>query len=213
MNDAPDNELNQTLRIGLTGGIASGKSAVSGLLAQMGATVIDTDVIARRIVEPGRPAFDDIVKRFGNEVLDDNGALDRRALRRRIFADPEERRALESITHPRIRDACWQEADNATGAYIVFVVPLLVGSDFERAVDRVLVVDCSPGLQLERLLARDGETVESARRILSAQSDRLARLAIADDVIINDSDLDELERRVARIHRHYLRLAGRAPDA
>jgi dephospho-CoA kinase len=213
MTDTSDSAPGHKLRIGLTGGIASGKTTVSDMLARLGATVIDTDVIARRIVEPGQPALRDIVERFGESVLDADGALDRRALRRRIFADPADRRALESITHPGIRDACWQEAERATGAYIVFVVPLLVGSDFQQAVDRVLVVDCSPGLQLERLLARDGETMESAQRILSAQSDRSARLAIADDVIINDGDYAELGRRVARIHRHYLRLAGHTRPA
>lgn len=200
------------LRIGLTGGIASGKTTVSNELAALGASVIDTDVIARQIVEPGQPALDEIAHRFGSSVISADGTLDRRALRERVFADASERHALEAITHPRIREACRQQAERATGPYIVFVVPLLVGSDFLGAVDRVLVVDCSPALQLERLVARDGETIESARRILSAQSDRSSRLAIADDVIINDGDLADLERRVRRLHRHYLRLAAAASE-
>lgn len=203
----------QKLRIGLTGGIASGKTTVSDSLGRLGASIVDTDVIARQVVEPGRPALQEIADRFGDAVIGADGTLDRRALRDRVFADAGERHALEAITHPRIREASLQAARDATGPYTVFVVPLLVGSDFRQFVDRVLVVDCSPALQLQRLMARDGETAESAERILSAQSDRASRLAIADDVIINDGDRGDLERRVRRLHRHYLKLAASAHPA
>lgn len=191
----------------LTGGIASGKSVVADMFAGLGVAVIDTDVIAREVVEPGRPALDEIRERFGEEIIDAAGRLDRRELRNRIFADPEVRLDLESILHPRIGAEALRQADEADGAYQLIVVPLLVGSQLLGFVDRVLVVDCDEETQIQRLLARDTETMEQARRILAAQSSREDRLAIADDVISNDGKLEETRDQVRSLHETYKSLA------
>lgn len=199
----------QPLRIGLTGGIASGKSTVANMFAELGVPIIDTDVIAREVVEPGQPALDEIRAEFGNEVFDADGQLDRNAMRKRIFSDKDARLRLEAILHPRIGEETRRRASAATGPYQVIVVPLLVGSPLAQFVDRVLVVDCDEEVQVQRLLARDAETVEQARRILSAQASRQARLAIADDVISNDRALDETRRQVRELDRTFRDLANR----
>ena len=194
-------------RIGLTGGIASGKTTVANLFAELGATVIDTDIIAREVVAPGQPALDEIAAAFGDRVLQPDGSLDRGALRARIFASEEDRRTLEAITHPRIRAEALRQADAAGGPYQLIVVPLLVQSPLRGSVDRVLVVDCPEKLQIERLVARDGESEVGARRILAAQSSRGERLAIADDIITNDGGLEDLREQVAALHEIYRSLA------
>jgi dephospho-CoA kinase len=196
-------------RVALTGGIASGKSAVADMFAELGVPIIDTDVIAREVVQPGQPSLDEIRNRFGDEVIDDAGKLDRHALRKMVFADENARLDLEAILHPRIGAETRRQADAAEGPYQVIVVPLLVGSPLAQFVDRILVVDCDEELQLQRLLARDTETVEQARRILSAQASREARLAIADDVINNDQGLDETRRQVRELDETFRHLADR----
>ena len=196
-------------RVALTGGIASGKSTVADMFAALGVPIIDTDVIARELVQPGQPALDEIRNRFGNEVIDDTGNLDRRALRNMVFADENARLDLEAILHPRIGAETRRQADAAEGPYQIIVVPLLVGSPLTQFVDRVLVIDCDEELQLQRLLARDTETVEQARRILSAQASREARLAIADDVISNNRGLDETQRQVRELDKTFRHLADR----
>lgn len=193
----------------MTGGIASGKSIVADMFAELGVPVIDTDSIARKVVEPGRPALDEIRKRFGEDIIDAAGNLDRRALRGLVFADPEARLELENILHPRIGDETRRQADIAGGAYQLIVVPLLVGSRLLEFVDRVLVVDCDEETQIKRLLARDAETTEQARRILAAQSSRAERLEIADDVIANSGSLDATREQVMVLHETYSRLAER----
>jgi len=193
----------------MTGGIASGKSIVADMFAELGVPVIDTDIIARKVVEPGRPALDEIRKRFGEDIIDAAGNLDRRALRGLVFADPEARLELENILHPRIGDETRRQADIAGGAYQLIVVPLLVGSRLLEFVDRVLVVDCDEETQIKRLLARDAETTEQARRILAAQSSRAERLEIADDVIANSGSLDATREQVMVLHETYSRLAER----
>lgn len=195
------------LRIALTGGIASGKTRVSDRLGELGAAIIDTDVVARDVVAPGSPGLAEIREAFGDGVLSEDGSLDRAAMRRLVFGDARQRERLEAITHPLIRSECLRRASAADGDYLVFVVPLLVGSEFVAMVDRVLVVDCPRALQFTRLMARDGETAEGARRILDAQASRKARLAIADDVIVNDADLASLERKVDALHRHYVAIS------
>ena len=195
------------LRIALTGGIASGKTRVSDRLAVLGAAIIDTDIVARDIVAPGTPALAEIRDAFGEAVIAADGTLDRPRLRRIVFDSAADRTRLEAITHPRIRDACLARARDAEGAYLVFVVPLLVGSAFVAMVERVLVVDCPREVQFQRLMARDGETPEHATRILDAQASRAARLAIADDVIVNDRGLGELERKTDALHRFYVAIA------
>lgn len=202
-------ENRQPLRIGLTGGIASGKSTVADMFAELGVPIIDTDVIAREIVQPGEPALDEIRARFGDEVFDAGGQLDRSAMRQQIFSDEAARRDLEAILHPRIGEETRRRANKAAGPYQVIVVPLLVGSPLAQFVDRVVVVDCDEELQVQRLLARDAETVEQARKILSAQASRKARLEIADDIIRNDAGLDETQRQVRALDRAFRDRAAR----
>lgn len=196
-------------RVGLTGGIASGKSTVANLFAKLEVPVIDTDVIAREVVTPGSPALDEIRARFGDEVIAADGSLDRRALRNIVFADDDARHDLESITHPRIGEATRQQADAATGPYQIIVVPLLTRSPLRDFVDRVLVVDCSEEVQIQRLLARDTESPEQARRILAAQASRDERLAIADEIIDNSGDLEDLQQAVQSLDAQFRQAATR----
>jgi dephospho-CoA kinase len=200
------------LRIGLTGGIASGKSTVADLFSELGAAVIDTDVIAREVVAPGQPAIDEIRERFGEQMIDSTGNLDRAAMRELIFADDDARTDLEAILHPRIGAETRRQADAAGGDYQLIVVPLLVGSPLVQFVDRVLVVDCQKDTQIKRLLERDTESVEQAERILAAQASREERLAIADDVVNNDHSLDHVRDQVIDLNRKYQRLTQPSPE-
>jgi dephospho-CoA kinase len=202
------NRQKTPLRIGLTGGIASGKSTVASMFAELGVPIIDTDIIAREVVEAGKPALRQIEERFGNEVIDADGNLDRAAMRRKIFSDEEAKRDLEAILHPRIGSETRRQADAAGGPYQLIVVPLLTGSELRQFVDRVLVVDCDENTQLERLLVRDAETIEQARRILAIQSTREERLAVANDVIVNNGSLERTRTAVTRLDRKYRRLAA-----
>jgi dephospho-CoA kinase len=197
-------------RVGLTGGIASGKTTVSDLFAGLGVPVIDSDAIAREVVAPGQPALQAIVARFGPGILQPDGHLDRRALRSRVFADPLARRELEAITHPAIRAEMDRRSALAGGDYQILAIPLLVeGGGGRGRVDRVLVVDCPEALQLQRLMARDASGEAEARAMIAAQASRAARLAVADDVIVNDGDLARLRDRVRDLHAQY-RAAARA---
>lgn len=202
-----DIDTRQPLRVGLTGGIASGKSTVSDLFASQGVQIIDTDVIAHEVVAAGKPAIEEIRKRFGNAIIDEKGNLDRSAMRKLVFMDASARSDLEAILHPRIGDEVKRQAQSIEGPYQIVVVPLLVDSPLLQFVDRVLVVDCDESNQLKRLLRRDAGTIEEAKRILAAQANRQDRLAIADDVITNDSNIRHLENRVIALHGTYLRLA------
>ena len=195
-------------RVGLTGGIASGKSVVADMFADLGVPIIDTDVIAREVVEPGQPALEEIRERFGEHMIDAAGHLDRAALRKEIFANEKSRSDLEAILHPRIGAETRRQADVADGDYQIIVVPLLVGSRLIDFIDSVLVVDCDEATQIQRLLARDAETVEQARKILAAQASREERLAIADDVIVNNGTLAETRATVARLDRKYRQVAA-----
>lgn len=196
------------LKIGLTGGIASGKSTVADMFAELGIPVIDTDVIARDLVMPGLPALAEIRERFGEGVIDGSGNLDRAAMRKLVFSNDQARRDLEAILHPRIGAETRRQSTEANGPYQVIVVPLLLESQLRQFVDRVLVVDCSEETQIRRLTARDTESAEQARRILAAQASRQDRLAIADDVIRNDRDLAHLRDQVLRLDRKYRQEAG-----
>ncbi len=196
-------------RVALTGGIASGKTTVANLFGDLGIPIIDTDVIAREVVAPGTEAIKLIRARFGDEVIDEDGGLQRSKMRRKVFADDVARRDLEAILHPRIGSEVVRQADEVDGEYQIIVVPLLVDSPLRQYVDRVLVVDCEENVQMERLLARDSETIEQARKILAAQSSRSARLDIADDVITNNLGLGELATQVTDLHQYYRSLAAR----
>ena len=197
-----------SLRIGLTGGIASGKSTVADMFAELGVELVDTDVIAREVVAPGQPALDEIRRAFGDDVIGKNGQLDRRRLRAVVFSDDDRRRELEAILHPRIRDEATRQSALARSPYHLVVVPLMVESPMRHEMNRVLVVDCTEDTQLKRLLERDMESEEQARRMLAAQASREDRLSIADDVIRNDGDLNETRSQVADLHAFYLSLTG-----
>jgi dephospho-CoA kinase len=198
------------LRVGLTGGVASGKSTVAALFAARGAPVLDTDVIAREVVEPGQPALEALVESQGDGILDGEGRLDRARLRDRLFADEALRREVEGILHPAIRAELDRQSAAAGGPYQVFVIPLLVEAKWHRAVDRVLVVDCSEEEQIRRLMARDGETRVAAARMLAAQTTRAERLAAADDVIDNGSETADLPGQVERLDRKYRQMAAKS---
>jgi len=195
------------LRIGLTGGIASGKTTVANGFAELDVPIIDTDVIAREVVRPGEPALQDIRERFGEAVIDASGRLDRAAMRKLIFSDANARIDLENILHPYIGAETRRQADAATGPYQIVVVPLLVGSELQQFVDRILVIDCAEETQIQRLTARDADTREDALKILSSQSSREDRLAIADDVIHNNKSMAQVLAQVAELNSLYQRLA------
>ena len=199
-------------RVGLTGGIACGKSTVANLFAALGASIVDTDLLAREVVAPGSPLLPQIAAHFGAEVLQKDGSLDRAALRSRVFANPAERQWLEQLTHPAIRALTDQRCDSATGSYVIVAIPLLVETRGAERFDRVLVVDCDPALQLARLQARDGTTREQAARMLAAQATREQRLAVADDVIRNDGDIASLRDQVEKLHRQYSAAASSQAD-
>lgn len=198
------------LRVGLTGGIGSGKTTVAGLFTRHGAPVVDTDEIAHRLVGPGQPALTDIVTAFGKEILDARGAIDRTRLRQRVFANPVLRRRLEAILHPRIRAEVVRQTENVRTAYCLVVVPLLIEAGFIDLVDRVLVVDADEDKRVQRAHTRGGMNETEIRQILASQASREERLQQADDVITNNSDLSHLEREVARLHGVYLTLARTA---
>jgi dephospho-CoA kinase len=199
--------MGHRLRIGLTGGIASGKSTVAQRFLDLGIPVIDADEAARAVVAPGTPGLADVIKRFGSGVVAENGELDRRAVRELIFRDPASRRDLEAILHPLIRAYMEQRAETAVGPYVVMAIPLLVEGGARHRVDRVLVVDVDEAAQLQRVMARDGCSLEQARAILASQASRSARLAVADDVLLNTGNVTDLRQAVDRLHEQYLRLA------
>ncbi len=195
------------LVVGLTGGIGSGKSTAARFFAARGAPVIDTDAIARELVEPGTPALARIAEEFGPAVLTPAGTLDRAALRARVFADVEQRRRLEAILHPEIRTRAWKRLAGLAAPYAIVVVPLLLESGEWAFVQRVLVLDVPESVQRERACARDGLSRAQVDAVMSAQAGRERRLAAADDILVNDRDLPALERQVETLHRRYLRLA------
>ena len=197
--------------VAVTGGIASGKSAVAERFARRGIVVADADVAARAVVAPGEPALAEIAARFGTGSLLGDGTLDRAWLRAHAFADAAARRDLEAITHPRIRAALLTQARAAEGPYVLVAIPLLVeggGRDAYPWLQRILVVDAPEALQLARLRARDGIDAELARKMLAAQAARAQRWAVADDVIVNDGAEAALDPAVARLDALYRRMAG-----
>lgn len=201
--------------VGLTGGVAAGKSAVAACLAGLGAEVIDTDQIARKLTAPQGAALPAIIQAFGSDCIAPDGGLDRPAMRVRVFADPDLRRRLEAILHPMILARVRQRLTLSQAPYVVLVVPLLVEAwqDYRDLVDRVLVVDCDEALQVRRVMARDGVGEPLARAILAAQASRQARLALADDLLDNSADLEALARRVRDLHDRYLALAKTRRDS
>lgn len=198
------------LRVGLTGGMGSGKSTVAALFAGHGVPVIDTDDIARTMVSPGKPAHREIVSAFGPRALNAAGEIDRARLREIVFRDAAERRRLESILHPRIRADVMERARAISTGYCLVVVPLLIEAGFTDLVDRILVVDADEDLCIARAGARTGLNKTEIRAIQASQLSRRERLQHANDVITNNSDSMHLEREVARLHDAYLTLAASA---
>ena len=193
--------------IGLTGGIGSGKSTVADLFAAQGVAVVDTDLIAHDLTGPAGAAMPEILAAFGDSVRQPNGGLDRVAMRRQVFADPQMRQRLEGILHPRIRSEAERRCRLATTPYVLLVVPLLIESGAYRdRVRRVLVVDCDEATQVARVVARSGLSPDEVRRIIATQLARAERLAVADDVIVNMAGVAALEPQVLAMHERYLRL-------
>ncbi len=195
------------LAIGLTGGIGSGKTLVSDHFAELGAPVIDTDIIARELVAPGQPALSEIAATFGKDILNSQGELDRQALRQLIFDQPDKRRQLEMILHPRIRDEVKKRIKGITAAWCIIVIPLLVESGQQDLVQRILLVDSPSELQLSRTVARDNIAADEVEKIIASQAPPQSRLDAADDIIVNDGSLEQLRRQVEKMYQFYNKLA------
>jgi len=193
--------------VGLTGGIGSGKTAASDHFQRLGVPVVDADVVAREVVEPGMPALAAIAEHFGPGVIDSEGRLDRAALRRLIFDQPQERLWLESLLHPLIRLRTIEQLEAAQGPYVILVSPLLLETDQHKLVDRVLLIDVPEQLQIERTMLRDANSREEVEAILRAQSARSFKQQHASDIIVNDHDLNHLYQQVEQQHQRYLEQA------
>lgn len=198
----------EMLVIALTGGIGSGKSTIADALAARGAGVIDTDIIARELTEPGQPTLDAIAATFGGHLIDSNGRLDRDALRALVFTDPDARSRLEAILHPRIKDRMLEQLAALSAPYAVLVIPLLFETNQNTLADRILVVDVTEKAQRERVRRRSGLTDSEINRIIASQISRTERLARADDILDNNGDPPGLLAQVEQIHRKYIALAA-----
>ncbi|WP_252145297.1 dephospho-CoA kinase [Yokenella regensburgei] len=196
--------------VALTGGIGSGKSTVAEAFSRLGVNVIDADVIARKVVEPGTPALDAIAAHFGPQMLTTEGDLNRRSLRERVFAHPEDKAWLNALLHPLIQQETHRQMREATSPYVLWVVPLFVENQLFAQADRVLVVDVPRETQIFRTMQRDNVSREHAEHILAAQATREARLAAADDIIDNNGAPDAIVSDVARLHAQYLQFAAQA---
>ena len=201
-----------TFVVSLTGGIGSGKSAVAALFARRGITVVDTDAIARELTSPGGGAMEAILESFGSDFITPEGALDRARMRALVFRDPQSKRRLERILHPRIRAESAVRIAAASSPYVILVVPLLVEAGVDRArYQRVMVVDCDEDVQIERVMRRSHLPGDEVQRIMASQVGRQERLDAADDVVDNSEGLDDLDPRVEALHRRYLALAREHP--
>lgn len=199
--------MSARLVVGLTGGIGSGKSAVTAEFERLGVPVVDADIVAREVVLPGTDGLREVVEAFGEDVLGADGMIDRAELRRRVFEDETKRERLESILHPKIRDRISQQLDAVTAPYCILCVPLLVERQGYETVDRVLVIDCNEETQIERVMSRDNLTRPQVEAIMRSQATREQRLAIADDVIDNSRGLDALRAPIAALHAKFTDIA------
>ena len=195
------------LIIGLTGGIGSGKSVASDKFASLGITVVDADVASRTVVEPGMPALKEIESHFGSEIIAGDGQLDRTKLREIIASDAEERKWLESVLHPRIGEQIAKEISESTSPYTLFVAPLLLETNSQEMSARVVVVDVTKEVQVERTAERDEVSTDQVEQMVSAQMEREKRLGKADDVLLNTGTIEELEKKVEELHKKYLQMA------
>ena len=192
-------------KIGLTGGIASGKTTVSDCFKKLGTQVIDADIISHEVTEPSGSAFEEILSEFGSEILDEKGLIKRKKMRAIIFNDPSQKKILENIIHPKVRDEMFQRINKSDDHYLIVSVPLLVETGMHQIMDRNLLVDCSEDTQIERLMHRDKITLNEARAILKNQASRSDRKKIADDLIVNENNvtLIKLENEVLELHKYY----------
>ncbi|WP_180102317.1 MULTISPECIES: dephospho-CoA kinase [unclassified Acinetobacter] len=193
-----------TFVLGLTGGIGSGKSAASNWFELQGIQVVDADIVAREVVEPGQPALIQIQQQFGDWVLLANGELNRRALREYIFKDPTARQTLEAITHPAIRQSIIQQLNEATSPYVILVSPLLFETNQHELTNHTLLIDATEQLQIQRASQRDGQTIEQIQKIIHVQMSRQEKQKIADDIVLNDGHLDHLYAQLQPLHLKYL---------
>lgn len=200
--------MNRPLRVGLTGGIGSGKSTIASLFTELGVPVYDADEIARQLTAPGQPALAEIGMVFGEQVISEENTLDRAELRRRIFSDADERRRLEAILHPRVYHTLEHLTEqNTDTTYVIWVVPLLLETNAVGRVDRVLVIDCPEHLQISRASTRDGLDTDQVLQIMQQQIERTERLKRADDILENDSDIEKARQQVKKLHQQYQKLA------
>lgn len=200
--------------VGLTGGVGSGKSTVADFFVELGAALVDTDAIAHELTGPNGNAMPALLAAFGPSVANAAGAMDRAAMRQRVFADASARSVLEGILHPMIRQLSDQRCQSATAAYVILAVPLLVESaTYRQRCDRILVVDCPENRQIERVMARNGLSADEVKAIMAAQASRTERLAVADDILMNDTDLPILKNRVLALHQKYLQYLDKKPNA
>ena len=203
--------MTRKLVVGLTGGIGSGKSAAADEFERLGATVVDTDAIARELTEPGGAAMPHIKALFGERFISPGGAMDRKAMRESVFSDPAARQSLEGLLHPMIRAEAERRIDQAAGLYVVYVVPLLIESQApRRRADRILVIDAPEEVQVSRVVARSGLAAAAVRDIMAAQASRAERRAAADDVIDNAGTLDSLREQVRALHARYVKMSTSA---
>lgn len=193
--------------VGLTGGIASGKNAATDIFAELGVEIIDADIIAREVVEPGQPALKEIEATFGPEAICEDGSMNRPFMRELVFSDDDKRDMLNAITHKRIIETMFHRAEISESPYSILSVAILIEIGVADMVDRVVVVDVPEQMQIERVMARDNQSEEQARNILNAQLSRQERITRADDVLENTSTLADLRKRVEALHQQYLSLA------
>lgn len=196
------------LRIGLTGGIGSGKSTICHIFHEFGIPIIDSDVIARELVEPGRPALQQIVTLFGEQVLQQDGSLNRAKMRELVFSNEQHRKQLESLLHPLIRLEMQQQISTLDSPYVILAIPLLFEKGWQQQLDRVVVVDCREEQQRERSGLRDGSSTQTIEQIIASQISRDKRLAAADDIIDNSGSLKSLRTQIYTLHQRYLAMAA-----